>query len=70
MAQINIRKVLTKDQCITLNGILQTEIQRQKRKKANKIKNGDLTLYENIRIEEVEKIVELLQTEQWKKENW
>lgn len=70
MAQFNISKVLTHNECITLNGILQSEIYKQQRKKQSKIKKGELTLYENIRIDEVQKLVDKLQTEQWRQQNW
>lgn len=70
MANFNITKVLTHNQCITLNGLLQAEIVKQKKKKQSKIKKGELTLYENIRIDEIQKIVDILQTEQWKQQNW
>ena len=70
MSKFNISKVLTHNQCITLNGILQSEIMKQQRKKQSKIKKGELTLYENIRIDEVQTIVDTLQSEQWKQQNW
>lgn len=70
MSKFNINKVLTHNQCITLNGILQSEIMKQQRKKQSKIKKGELTLYENLRIDEVQTIVDKLQSEQWKQQNW